>query len=104
MTHQIGWMDQAYSRDTDPETSHEAAASITPDELRMTQAHVMILIKRFGPMTDKKLIAHARDHLLLQSDSGLRTRRAELVKLGKLRWSGMYDTINGRKHRLWEVV
>jgi len=101
---QVSWMDQAYARDRDPSTSHEAASSISPDHLRMTQAHVLVLFKRYGAMTDKRLISHARAHLMIQSDSGLRTRRAELVKLGRLRWSGMYDTINGRKHRMWEVV
>lgn len=101
---QVSWMDAAYARDRDPSTSHEAAAGISLETLRMTQAHVLGLFKRYGAMTDKGLLARAREHLMLQSDSGLRTRRAELVKMGKMRWSGMYDTINGRKHRMWEVV
>jgi len=99
---QVSWMDAAYSRDRDPETSHEAAASISPETLRQSQTDVLALFRKFGLMSDHKMMPFAA--ILRQSPSGLRTRRAELVKLGKLRWSGMYDTINGRKHRMWEVV
>ena len=100
---QADWIDAAYSRDTDPETSMEAAASITPETLRQSQAVVLDLFRRYGPMTDKAMLIHAREHEegSPQSDSGLRTRRAELVKLGKLKWLGVYQTIDGRKHRMW---
>ncbi len=103
---QADWTDAAYSRDTDPSTSHEAAASIPSTTLRQSQFDVLDLFRRYGPMTDRGLLAHARAYKdgTTQSDSGLRTRRAELVKMGKLEWQGIYKTIDGRRHRMWKVV
>ena len=104
MSDQVSWLDAAYSRDSDPNTSHEAAKSITSDALRQNQADVMALFRLYGPMIDLDLIHHAHEHALPQSHSGLRTRRSELVKLGKLRFSEMYKTIGKRRHRVWERV
>ncbi|MHC5840021.1 hypothetical protein ACYTYC_09450, partial [Streptococcus pyogenes] len=51
-------MNDAHARHTDPETSHEAAASIGEDKIRASQQAVLMILLRFGPMTDSKLIEH----------------------------------------------
>lgn len=67
--------DRAYARRSDPETSHEAAAAVTPD-LRLLQARVADYAKRKGPtgFTDAEL-----SHDLEDEGSTFRTRRAELT-------------------------
>lgn len=74
-----------HARKTDPETSHAAATSL--GDLRASQREVLQLFHRFGALDDRSLIACAAHAGVRQSDSGLRTRRAELVRLGLV-----YDT------------
>jgi hypothetical protein len=63
-------------------------------------------------MTDEELLYEyeirsftQRDIYPQQSESGLRTRRNELVEAGLVRWSGQYKKMNsGRRGRMWEAV
>lgn len=95
---------QAVARRTDPETSWEAARSVTG--IRESQAEVLRLFKSTGAMTDEEMVSRyefvdARS----QSPSGLRTRRSELVKAGLLRWTGETRIgSTGRKMRIWAAV
>lgn len=93
------------ARTSDPETSHEAAASL-PD-LRASQQAVLTVIKQIGACTDEWLVycypatAQARE-LPRQSPSGIRTRRKELVEQGLVEWTGEKRPIaSGRNARVW---
>lgn len=95
------------TRNTDPETSHQAVASISP--LRMTENRkaVLDLFAEAGPMIDEEFLDRydRRDIEPHQSTSGLRTRRSELVMMGMLRDSGTRRANrNGRECIVWEVA
>lgn len=97
----------ARARITDPETSHDAAASIPEVRITLTRQRVLALLHREGPMSDADLWhAFASTHgERAASPSGLRTRRAELaaaglvVDTGQRRQlpSGRYAVVWGRK-------
>jgi hypothetical protein len=97
------------ARTTDPETSHEAARSITG--LRRSQRDVLRVLRSYGPMTDEQLVARytalakLKDSALRpQSPSGIRTRRAELRADSLVRDSGTRATMTtGRRAIVWEV-
>lgn len=63
-------------------------------KLRASQALVLNMFRAYGPMNDKDLLdrVHATQKSLglpnLMSPSGVRTRRSELVKLGKVADTG----------------
>lgn len=93
----------AVARSTDPETSWEAARSVK--DIRRSQEQVLSIFRRHGPLSDTSLIIKASYGNILQSHSGLRTRRKELVTLGLLRDSGQREkTMSGRNSIVWEVV
>jgi hypothetical protein len=97
------------ARRTDPETSHEAAASIAPPKQRATQAAVLDLFQRHGPMHDYRMIdAYSLERAGLgwppQTRSGLQTRRHELVTAGLLEDSGERVRLEtGRRAIVWRV-
>lgn len=94
---------RARARRTDPETSHLAAQSVR--DVRASQQQVMALFEQFGAMHDELLIVRAIAVRTWQSESGLRTRRNELVKMGRLRDSGQkVKTKGGRNSVVWEVA
>ena len=79
------------ARRTDPSTSRNAAASVR--ELTTKQRAVLSTFRVRGPMTDEQLVeVYGRmvKHSLYpeQSQSGLRTRRKELVRRGELADTG----------------
>lgn len=93
----------ARARPTDPETSWEAARSLSDLPARM-RAVASILVAT--PMADHEMVtAYAQvPSLPAQSPSGLRTRRAELVKAGIVRDSGRRtETPSGRAAIVWEL-
>lgn len=67
---------QAVARGSDPDTSWEAAHSLSSEKIRQSQIEVLELFRAEGPMTDE---AARRRYRGTQSASGFRTRRAELV-------------------------
>lgn len=90
----------AHARHTDPITSHEAAASVTG--IRASQQAVLALFDHYGLMCDEQLIAHALYRGVRQSQSGLRSRRAELVVRGLLVDTGRTVlTAAGRRTIVW---
>jgi hypothetical protein len=94
----------AHARRGDPETSHQAAASITPAKLRRSQAWVLLVFEHYPRLHDEELV-HCYDMLGLpaQSVSGLRTRRRELVDQGYLADSGeRVRLVSGRLSIVWE--
>ncbi|MDP9201176.1 MAG: hypothetical protein M3P26_04495 [Gemmatimonadota bacterium] len=105
----------ARARSSDPDTSHEAAASI--DGITKRQDAIVRIFKSFGPMCDEKLLRiydrFMRDqpHLFpLQSPSGIRSRRAELADPEKFQpprivFSGRKEkNANGRSTRVWTLA
>ena len=73
-------MKTAKARRTDPITSHEAAESV--DNITATQSYVLRCLKR--PRVDVELVNAYRAYKTAPraSESGIRSRRAELVDRG----------------------
>ena len=99
----------AYARSTDPATSHAAAKSLSSDTLRRSQMAVLSVLCERGPMDDQHLLREYPWHpvfkALPQSDSGLRTRRKELVSQGLVEDSGMKGTSSsGRQMIVWQAT
>jgi len=94
----------AHARRTDPQTSHEAAKSVR--NISETHAIIMDVFSSKGPLTDEQLIAIIRRAPDVRvSDSGIRSRRSELVKLGKIREHNQNGrTTSGRKCTVWEIA
>jgi len=93
-----------HARHTDPTTSHEAAGSVTG--LSTTMKNILFMFESYGPMSDEEL---ARMWALrvarFISDSGLRSRRSELVALGYIKDSGARArTRSGRSTIVWAVA
>ena len=96
--------EQAHARTSDPWTSRAAAASLASDKIRGAQSAVLRFLRRNGPMEDERLVKIYNGDPP-QSPSGLRTRRAELVKKGLIADSGKrIVTKSGRKAIVWQVA
>lgn len=92
---------RARARGTDPSTSHDAADSVGP--LRPRQEAVLKLLRE-RPMIDQELVRiyEARRIYPLQSVSGIRTRRCELVDRGDVIDTGQRrKTASGRNSIVW---
>lgn len=91
----------ARARRTDPPTSHEAARSVK--DLRASQYAVLRCFFECGPMHDEMLVARYTGPP--QTDSGLRTRRREIERLGLLQDSGKTATTrSGRATVVWQTT
>lgn len=95
------------ARATDPGTSWEAAKSVK----NVTETHRKIIeILRHGAHTDADLYAlYLRGRRMFEwpmvSESGLRTRRKELVDMGKVAPTGELRRVHtGRRARVWGLV
>ena len=98
----------ALARSTDPDTSHQAAASL-PD-LRPSQEAVLRILRFLGSATDIELVAAyrratVRGEVPPQSSSGIRTRRRELVEAGRVQeHATAIVQPSGRRARVWRVA
>jgi hypothetical protein len=88
-----------FARTTDPQTSHEAAQSVT----NITPLKQEILQRLMTPMTDADLIQVIRTgSRLLVTESGVRSRRAELVQAGLVKDTGARVKLaTGRSAIVW---
>lgn len=99
---------RAIARTTDPITSHQAAASVR--EITKTHERVLEVLERYGPATDEEIERYYFNLAELfdwpkASPSGLRSRRAELVTLGKVFDTGQRGkTASGRQTAIWELA
>jgi hypothetical protein len=86
---------EAHARRTDPDTSHEAAAAVTPD-LRELQAKVENFARSCGleGFTDAEM-----EHWLKETGSTLRTRRSELTARNIVLDSGLRRTFGDSPRR-----
>jgi len=92
----------AHARNSDPATSHEAAASLSDAQLRESQAIVLEALREHGPMPDHELVPLLTGKL---SASGARTRRAELAQAGLVAYTGEnVRTESGRQAMVWGAV
>lgn len=96
------------ARGTDPQTSHRAAKRAA-NELTRKQQAVLDCFKMATPMTDPEFIRKYnwfRETLNWppQSESGLRTRRHELVVAEKLQKVGEVVRGTGKAFTLWGLV
>lgn len=93
----------AYARGTDPITSYEAADSVT--NVTATQKVIHSLLRT--PMTDMELIFAYRlaseiGEAPYASESGIRSRRAELVEKGLVIHTGEYRlSPSSRRMMVW---
>lgn len=98
------------ARSSDPVTSHEAAASVSVRDVTRTHELILSILSAYGWLTDEQ-IAQAYTRLIESqgakpvSPSGLRSRRAELVALGKVKDSGQRGrTASGRASTRWALA
>lgn len=92
----------ARARRSDPPTSHAAARSVK--RIRASHQAILKCFRTHGPMHDEKLQELYSQQPPL-SQSGLRTRRSELVDRDLLRDSGKRTkTRFGRETIIWEIV
>lgn len=97
----------AKARVTDPSTSHRAASSVN---LTRGQEIVLRMFALHSHMTDSELIDLNRDEAKLDpscrlSESGARSRRAELTAGGLIADSGIRKlTENGRQSIVWKLI
>jgi hypothetical protein len=102
--------DHLPARNTDPDTSHEAAAKAVRRRPRVRDAVYLILSEQ-GPLTHDDLInAYRRNMLTVQgwppaSESSIRTRCSELVEDGLVVVAdeGASSRL-GNRARLWRAV
>jgi hypothetical protein len=94
---------QPVARRTDPETSHQAASSV--HDVRESQWRIFILLNELDGATDEELVANVRSLGWPMSDSGVRTRRHELVQHGMVYDSGDRRlTRSNRQTIVWKVI
>jgi hypothetical protein len=90
------------ARNTDPHTSHEAAASVL--RIRETQQRILTSLRTHGPLTDEQISHVAFEEGWYTSPSGLRTRRSELVEAGLVVDSTLrHRTVSGRRSIIWKA-
>lgn len=103
----------AKARTKDVESSHEAARQAS-NKLRESQEAVLRLFRVMGEMTDEQLVTEYSWRSTqypamypVQTPSGLRTRRHELVLREKIVYTGRRDeTVADRrvKPRIWRLT
>lgn len=94
------------SRWNNPPTSRAAAQSISLDRVTQTQERILTVFKFHGPLSDEQLEEHFEDYWPNSaSPQGVRSRRGELVRMGKIIDSGRRSTTKyGRSCVIWRVA
>lgn len=93
----------AYARNSDPQTSHEAAASV--EGITETKQYILEALRE--PRNDHDLIQTFRSMLSAPpaTDQSIRSRRAELVEDGLVEDSGQRAQMpSGRYSIVWQRV
>lgn len=98
---------QAHARSTDPETSHMAADSV---DVGRTKRLIMAVLRgrrdmRRPPATASDIAGTIYINGFLVSDSGVRSRLAELVRDGRVEVADMDGrTTSGRRCRRYRIA
>jgi repressor of nif and glnA expression len=93
------------ARNTDPDTSHEAAASLVPHLPAMQAEILTALCKWWGPATAYEIMVYLNHHGRGRQQNSVSTRLAALHELGFVRDSGARKA--GSTNRLltcWEAT
>lgn len=97
----------AHARRTDPQTSHDAAASISEEKIRRSQQDVLRALRRVGPCDDTALVSEITSHTQRyaeQRESGIRTRRKELEAANLVEYTGETTLLSsGRRAKVWQA-
>jgi hypothetical protein len=92
-----------FARLLDPVTSHEAADSVA----NVTEVQATILsILREKPMSDEYLVIEYQTRVYRAdakpaTEQSIRSRRAELARLGLVSVDGYTVTLSGRRAQVW---
>jgi hypothetical protein len=92
-----------HARNTDPQTSHDAAKAV--NEVTRTKKAILSLLRTH--QSDMQLVANytklvSQNKAPKASESGIRSRRAELVKLGLVKDTGKRDlSASNRQMIVW---
>lgn len=72
--------------------------------MNTAQTHVLEVLDVYGPLADTALVPLAQ-HMapIHQSSSGIRTRRHELTRMGKVKQVGIITLPSGRGAAVWAV-
>lgn len=94
-----------HARTQDRQTSHEAAESVK--NLTQTKKAILALLTLTN-LTDEQLVSEYRklatmSGLPMASESGIRSRRAELVDQGLVESVGFDKTRAGRRTTIWSA-
>jgi len=96
---------QPKARHTDPDTSHAAAASIKAREITQLQLFIRTILGALA-CEDDELVRKVQGWSSSSkhyAPSGIRTRRAELVKMGVVESVGKVLKSSGRWAYLWKI-
>jgi len=99
--------ERAHARATDPDTSQEAAASLTPEKLRKSQLRVLRCLRHFGRTgaIDEEIIKWLDRRSWGMSRSGTQTRRKELQDAGLVEYTGQKKMKrSGRRSRVHRIT
>lgn len=92
------------TRTLDPSTSHAAEKSVS----RLAESYRIILdlFRTYGPMNDEQLVQRWKSNSSkYAADSGIRSRRAELVAADRLEDSGERIKMqSGRMSIVWRII
>lgn len=92
---------RARARKTDPATSHEAAGRVR--NVTDTQWRILSCLKH-SPKTDPELYAVYNRSFPSISESGCRSRRAELVALGYVAGLETKTHVGNRRFLIWSLT
>lgn len=98
----------AHARNTDPETSHQAAKSVSVASVTDTQKAILKLLK-LRAMNDEQIFdaffqGAENGRWKHASMSGVRSRRSELERLGLVKDVGLTKTRFGRAAIVWGIA
>ena len=91
------------ARTSNPETSHQAAASVK----NLTKTKLFVLKALSKPRHDNEMVIVYRSYKTapMASDQGIKSRRAELVREGFIEDSGKRVVLpSGRKSIVWRKI
>jgi hypothetical protein len=101
-THHCPYCPTPQARTTDPDTSHHAAQTITPNTANTIRHLVHDAIKQHGPITDEQLATIFTANHWPGTPSGIRTRRNELTTAELIiRHPTNGTTTSGRQAAQW---
>lgn len=99
----------AHARNTDPETSHEAAASVK--NLPEIKRNILLIMAGSSePMMDWEIVRKYYEYTQVHGwawamEQSIRSRRAELVRDGKIEFADEWgESVTGRRSRKWRLT